>query len=390
MAMRRSFRHVPALLILSLLFFGSTAYSANLEGQRAFFTADDVLRAEPSAVADETGRAKAGERVIVGERRGFWRFVQRGQGASGWVRLSSLRLTGAAPAAGLAAIASARDATGNIVLSSGTRSVLGRNAPLTKDTLSTVRPVTNVLASLVVPPLDTTSLERFIAAGELRARSLSLANTVSSTRADANQEATLARELATTILSVARPLPTAALQHYVGSVGQWLASCQGGRNIEWRFAVIDSPSIVAFGLPGGLVFVSRGFFDLLDSEDELAAVLAREMAHVRRQHHLRNLRQPVIDTYLRPLDPSLDFVADEDGMRLAARAGYDAAALLTVLERLSAAKTAGLDVALLVATTPSTADRIAMLAGAVTPELEQAVGLSAAAERIKQQRMGSQ
>ena len=381
-------RSLRILLVAALLVFGSESWAAPADATRGFFTADDVLRAEPSPTAEQVGRAKAGERVTVGERRGFWRFVERLQGGAGWVRLSSLRMTGAAPAAGLAAVASARDASGNIVLSSGTRSVLGRNAPLNSETLTTVRPVSNVLSSLGVPNPNPESRQRFVMEGGLQLRNLPLAAAPLPARIDTTTETALARELVTLVLSVARPLPNPALQQYVENVGQGLASRLGGRNIEWRFVVVDSPSIVAFGLPGGFVLISRGFFDLLESEDELAAVLAREMAHVRRQHHLRNLRQPAIDTYLRPLDPALEFLADEEGVRLAARSGYDAAALIAVLERLSSATASGADAALLRSTMPSVADRVATLASAVTPELEAAVGPSPAAERIKQYRTG--
>lgn len=370
-------------LLLSVL----ALYSANsfAEEQRAFFTADDVLRAEPLPTALVVGRAQAGERVSARERRGFWRRVELRSGLTGWVRISSVRLFAPGPAAGLAAVASGRDATNNVVLVSGTRSMLGHNAPFDRTTILAATADPAVMRSLSSVSYDAATRARFVASGSLVPRKIKLPgpSPIDPSVASAVDPRLAQDEIAAALFGVAKPITENSIQAYVNQVGQWVVSRIGG-GMQWRFVIVESPSIISFALPGGLVIVSSGLYRLLTTEDELAAVLAREIAHARRGHHLKNLRQPSIETYLRPLDPGLDFIADEEGMRLAASAGYDASALIGVLERIATAASQGADVALLRGTSPTINDRIATLAGAVTPELESAVELSAASGRINQ------
>jgi hypothetical protein len=379
----RSWLLVPIFALYSVISFA--------EEQRAFFTADDVLRAEPLQTAPVVGRAPAGERVTARERRGFWRRVDLKSGTTGWVRISSVRLLAPGPAAGLAAVASGRDATNNVVLVSGTRSMLGRGAVIDRSTILGASADTAVMRALPIIPSDAALRARFATAGGLAPRKIKLPgpSPLSPSSAAALDARAIQEGIAATLFGVAKPVAEVAVQTYVNQVGQWVAA-RYGASTSWRFVVVDSPSIISLGLPGGLVVMSSGLYRLLTTEDELAAVLAREMAHVRRGHHLRSLRQPAIETYLRPLDPALDFIADEEGMRLAASAGYDASALIGVLERITTASAQGSDVALLRATTPTINDRIATLAGAVTPDLDAAVGLSAASARINQYKVGVQ
>jgi predicted Zn-dependent protease len=61
------------------------------------------------------------------------------------------------------------------------------------------------------------------------------------------------------------------------------------KEIGWEFAVIRSPVPNAFVVPGGKVVVFTGLIDLLSNEDELAAVLAHESAHVLARHHAERM-----------------------------------------------------------------------------------------------------
>ena len=53
---------------------------------------------------------------------------------------------------------------------------------------------------------------------------------------------------------------------------------------EWKVYVIDKPVINAFALPNGNIFVYKGLVNFVKSDDELAAVLGHEMAHVILRH----------------------------------------------------------------------------------------------------------
>jgi predicted Zn-dependent protease len=48
----------------------------------------------------------------------------------------------------------------------------------------------------------------------------------------------------------------------------------------YHFLLLDSPEVNAMACPGGLIFITRGLSDLAENEDQMAAILAHEIAHV--------------------------------------------------------------------------------------------------------------
>ncbi|MEZ0325202.1 MAG: M48 family metallopeptidase [Fimbriimonas sp.] len=72
----------------------------------------------------------------------------------------------------------------------------------------------------------------------------------------------------------------------VRRVGQRLLSSMAPDKAPWEYSfdVIDNKQINAFALPGGPTFVYTGLLDRMKSEDELAAVMAHELTHVRNEH----------------------------------------------------------------------------------------------------------
>jgi len=66
------------------------------------------------------------------------------------------------------------------------------------------------------------------------------------------------------------------------------------RNTPVTFAVLDSPIINAMALPGGYIYVTRGMLAHLNSEDQLATVLAHEIGHVAARHAARQAWQQQI------------------------------------------------------------------------------------------------
>ncbi len=53
---------------------------------------------------------------------------------------------------------------------------------------------------------------------------------------------------------------------------------------EWKVYVLNNPQVNAFALPNGNIFVYKGLLDFVKDDDELAAVLGHEMAHVILRH----------------------------------------------------------------------------------------------------------
>lgn len=77
---------------------------------------------------------------------------------------------------------------------------------------------------------------------------------------------------------------------YVSTLGQRIAQTSERPNLQYQFFVVDDQSVNAFSIPGGFIYVNTGLLRIVESEDELAAVLAHEIAHVVARHGLRNLK----------------------------------------------------------------------------------------------------
>ncbi len=77
------------------------------------------------------------------------------------------------------------------------------------------------------------------------------------------------------------------LQAYVERIGQKVAATGDRPDLTYVFTIIDSPDINAFALPGGYIYINRGLIGFLNSEAELAAVLAHEIGHVTARHAVR-------------------------------------------------------------------------------------------------------
>jgi predicted Zn-dependent protease len=204
------------------------------------------------------------------------------------------------------------------------------------------------------------------------------------------EEAKIGSDLASMILGAAPLVDNPNEQRYVNRVGMWLAMHTDRADLPWKFAIIDTPDVNAFSTPGGYVLISRGLFDQLRNESELAGVLAHEIAHVVQKHHLHALQnemrtsavtdvggsmvasggvtgfltEQVIKAgktiYTRGLDKGDEYEADRMGVVIAARAGYSPYGLVGVLQTLSAEQDEK-GMALMMKTHPNPADRIAQL-----------------------------
>ena len=68
---------------------------------------------------------------------------------------------------------------------------------------------------------------------------------------------------------------------------------------DYRFKVVQDKDVNAFSLPGGYIYVNTGLLDLISSDDELAGVLAHEIAHAAHHHMTKLLRkQSSVDKYV--------------------------------------------------------------------------------------------
>ncbi|RJQ45633.1 MAG: M48 family peptidase [Gammaproteobacteria bacterium] len=82
-------------------------------------------------------------------------------------------------------------------------------------------------------------------------------------------------------------LDDAEVTGYVQALGYRVASNSDGQARDYHFFVVDNPNINAFAGPGGYIGVNSGLILAAESESELAAVIAHEIAHVTQRHLAR-------------------------------------------------------------------------------------------------------
>ena len=139
---------------------------------------------------------------------------------------------------------------------------------------------------------------------------------------------------------------TAIVQRYIARIGTALAA-HAHRKLPYRFHYIPNPNLInAFALPGGHVYVGAGLVALMDSEDELAAVIGHEIEHIDHYHcsdraqQERALRRiPLgalvaipIEVFEAGYSKDQELEADREGTRLAVESGYSANGAIRMFE----------------------------------------------------------
>lgn len=101
------------------------------------------------------------------------------------------------------------------------------------------------------------------------------------------RELEIGREMHEKILASVPIYDDEALTAYVDEVGQRIARSADRPDLDYTFTILDSPDINAFALPGGFVYINRGLLTYLQTEAQLAAVLAHEIGHITARHGVR-------------------------------------------------------------------------------------------------------
>lgn len=152
---------------------------------------------------------------------------------------------------------------------------------------------------------------------------------------------------------------------YITEIGERLISQLDTALFEYNIKLITSSVPNAFALPGGYLYVTTGLIPLIETEDELACIMAHEIIHANNRHAVQSMKKKILPTILQipgnilgVLSPAAGNVinspiraissigqasysrkheteADTEGATLAAKAGYDPSALKDILSRLA-------------------------------------------------------
>ena len=208
-----------------------------------------------------------------------------------------------------------------------------------------------------------------------------------------SEEYYVGRAVAARILGTNRLVTDQQLTLYVNEVGQAVArkSPRPTTYKGYHFAVLDTSEPNAFACPGGIIFVTKGLVQTCASEDELAAVLAHEVAHVANKDGINSISKARWTEVLTTLgtetakqyagaggqlitlfEGSIDDVfktivvngysrtaeeaADAQAITTLRNAGYDPGAVASVLNKMLAKSSTGGG---MLKTHPHTADRLA-------------------------------
>lgn len=161
------------------------------------------------------------------------------------------------------------------------------------------------------------------------------------------------------------------LQQYLDSVCQRIISGSEAEQTEWPFEchlLADEQTINAFALPGGQMFMTAALYDRLQTEGQLAGVMAHEIGHVVARHSAQRIAKmeltqgltgAVVIAAYDPENPNsqrtaqvaaligqlvnMKFGRDDElqsdrlGVEFMAEAGYDPRSMIGVMEILAEA-----------------------------------------------------
>jgi predicted Zn-dependent protease len=155
-----------------------------------------------------------------------------------------------------------------------------------------------------------------------------------------------------------------AINEYINRIGQNLVKNSDAK-VPFTIKVLDTDAINAMALPGGYFYVNSGLILACDNEDELAGVMAHEIAHVAAHHAAREMTkmnymqiasiplmiftqgtwtgygiyeasQLAIPMSFLMFSRQYEAEADFLGIQYMYRAGYDPQGMVSIFEKLSA------------------------------------------------------
>lgn len=201
---------------------------------------------------------------------------------------------------------------------------------------------------------------------------------------DLNKEQKLGKKLSEDIEKKHDLVEDSQKNLLIRQIGNKLAKVSELKGMNYHFKILNIEGPNAFSIPGGYVYVTYDLFDFIQSDDELAGILAHEIAHVIHNHALKQTRDntkftlltilavlltgepdvgvlgklttiTLLNQYSRKYEEEADLTATD----LLIKTGYNPVGFLTFLERLYAREMFKPEVNLgIFQTHPETEDRI--------------------------------
>ena len=109
-----------------------------------------------------------------------------------------------------------------------------------------------------------------------------------------SQEIQMGQEYAQQIVRSMGVYDDKKVQDYVSRLGMAIAAKSERPQLPWAFYVMDDPTVNAFALPGGSIFITRGILTHMNNEAELVGVLGHEIGHVTARHSVQQMTRQQI------------------------------------------------------------------------------------------------
>ena len=176
---------------------------------------------------------------------------------------------------------------------------------------------------------------------------------------DLNKEQKLGKKLSENIEKKHEVIEDPQKNLLIKQIGNKLAKVSELKEMNYHFKILNIEGPNAFSIPGGYIYVTHDLFDYVQSDDELAGILAHEIAHVIHNHALKQTRdntkftlltilgalltgEPNVAvlgklttiTFLNQYSREYEEEADLTAINLLIKAGYNSVGFLTFLERL--------------------------------------------------------
>lgn len=182
----------------------------------------------------------------------------------------------------------------------------------------------------------------------------------------------IGRAVSANILSNYKTYNNRALNRYANKIALLLSmnSSKPETFAGYKVQIIDSHEINAMAAPGGFIFFTTGFLKILDDEDELAALIAHEIAHITENHGINAIKEAnlaeslielgkastpseykqisrkvtksfgnsvedILTTLLtKGYSRQQEYTADEEALSILSKSGYEPSSILDLMEKL--------------------------------------------------------